>query len=1178
MTLEEHRERCTSMIEVLRLSAENKKIAQEYLLEETADDSVLKGVQPKDFFACSNEEKGALVRWMELLRQDKNQESISRWIKFLWAAGKSSAIYVLEDKNERKITIRERQLRIDAVGTAAVAAMEAEKFAHVNYPNTKNTEWLHELAQTQPQTLELAQTLGGTSNSLMDVMLAGILLCSAPYDEERVRRQCAVVVEENISSFRHTAPKLTGEERDTCIDYIKEGNPCEPVPMLSDGKTNAFDARSAMRLKSTNEHHTALFGTASFFAQQYDPHARCAVRMYAKLNPLALVEGIMEAAPHNYLMEQFDVLCSDVPGKETMLLIGMGNTLLQGKAEEFRKIAQRCKSSISYAIHLAEDARHDKAAEFLVQVSGMEELYSKEAITLWFLKDVRSGEQEMRDLLEGEGSLKFIEPKRLKNINYNYQSMNQIIKLMSRYYAKYGWDNFLCRSIVVLALSDNYCYYMSCKVLGWMPGDGSECTAAFVRGALAEEMQLETVFLILSSMYESIYNNGTMKELRTSVYNALSDIQYLPLLCRSCQKSTVLGRSISIEVLEHMMANGASEQDCKMAKDALLGCAADSSVQLQGELQELFVRHPEWVAEYESILLKNKKYAARLLMVKVLASFRDGSHEVLREALKQEKNVKVADAIRETLGESAEPEEEPADLEELAARVVAASGTRKLQWLLKNPLPLLRFADDAHTQASETRRNAILLSYSERKEIGISETAAKLSADLDKEDLRQLAHEVYELWMEDSAPSKNKWVLSFAAIYGGASMTPKLRHAINEWPQNARGAIACDAVRALVLSSDPSALLVVDSIAGKFKFRQVKQAAADALKDAASQLGITPQELADRIVPDLGFSQRGTRVFDYGPRSFTVTLTPQMTLQIENDAGKIVKSMPAPGKTDDEQKAASAYGEFKELKKQIRTTVASQKTRLEAALSELRCWDTAAWGKLFVENPIMHQFAISLIWGIYEDTTLKETFRYMEDGSFNTVDEEEYTLPENARIGLVHPVDLSDEALAAWKQQLEDYEITQSIQQLDRPIYRLNEAPEQGHMDRFGGRMLPTVSLFGKLQKFGWYRGSICDGGGYFDFYREDKSIGLGVQLNFSGSSVGYADDDIMTVYDAVFYHAGTVERGSYCYDAPSKERIVPLGKVPPRYYSEIVYQLEIATASSTETNPKWEEEYRRYK
>lgn len=50
------------------------------------------------------------------------------------------------------------------------------------------------------------------------------------------------------------------------------------------------------------------------------------------------------------------------------------------------------------------------------------------------------------------------------------------------------------------------------------------------------------------------------------------------------------------------------------------------------------------------------------------------------------------------------------------------------------------------------------------------------------------------------------------------------------------------------------------------------------------------------------------------------------------------------------------------------------------------------WQELFVKNPVMHQFAIGLVWGLYEKAALKATFRYMEDGSFNTVDEEEYRI------------------------------------------------------------------------------------------------------------------------------------------------------------------------------------------
>ena len=73
---------------------------------------------------------------------------------------------------------------------------------------------------------------------------------------------------------------------------------------------------------------------------------------------------------------------------------------------------------------------------------------------------------------------------------------------------------------------------------------------------------------------------------------------------------------------------------------------------------------------------------------------------------------------------------------------------------------------------------------------GRSETAAELAKDLNEADLVSLAHEVYEKWLSDGAQSKTKWVLSFAAAFGGPAMTPKLTRAIHDWPQHARGAIS----------------------------------------------------------------------------------------------------------------------------------------------------------------------------------------------------------------------------------------------------------------------------------------------------------------------------------------------------------------------------------------------------
>lgn len=119
--------------------------------------------------------------------------------------------------------------------------------------------------------------------------------------------------------------------------------------------------------------------------------------------------------------------------------------------------------------------------------------------------------------------------------------------------------------------------------------------------------------------------------------------------------------------------------------------------------------------------------------------------------------------------------------------------------------------------------------------------------------------------------------------------------------------------------------------------------------------------------------------------------------------------------------------------------------------------------ELFTKKPVMHPFAIGLIWGIYKEETITGSFRYMEDGSFNTVDEEELELPEDAVIGLIHPIEFSKEERDAWKEQLEDYEIIQPVEQLDRTVYLISEEEVgQKAVERFEGVILNDLSLIGK--------------------------------------------------------------------------------------------------------------------
>ncbi|MBD5528962.1 MAG: DUF4132 domain-containing protein [Lachnospiraceae bacterium] len=808
--------------------------------------------------------------------------------------------------------------------------------------------------------------------------------------------------------------------------------------------------------------------------------------------------------------------------------------------------------------------------------------------------------QECRDYLEGRVDIQALYAVRNRLSIPYHGSTYGCRNALEQYVQTYHDEDFYGRCMAIMAVLE-YGYFFTAFSAKPAQKEAFELELRHIFSGLTlagmgVAQQLRVITLMTDTIYDTVkkqavtdggisifqqYLAQRTQETVTAFSEAGAYGRYFALL--------VYGSKANLQVTdENRESCQAALAEFAKGKDAwqeqILSYSQDSSKLVKEELERILADRPGWREQVKG-LLSSKKAAEREMGIRVLAKWNTPQdRETLQELYEKEKNAKIRTLLDTVLGHEAAAgdageggagEGSPAlTREDLVKNLHKGGKKRSLAWAYETPFsPVRRKGGE---QATEEYLQALLLCYCSMAKPGISTDAALLAQDLEPQELAVYVGELFDKWMSAGAEAKKRWVLYVASIHGGTDIIQRLYHQIQEWPQNARGAIAADAVQALALNPQPQALLIVDGIARKFKFKQVKAAAGQALEFAASQLGLTREQLEDKIVPSLGFDENMERRFDYGSRSFTVTITPALEVEVFDENGKKLKNMPAPGAKDDAEKAAAAYAEFKEMKKQMKATVTSQKQRLELALSSERLWSVEAWRELFVGNPIMHQFAIGLVWGIYEDHKLAQSFRYMEDGSFNTEDEDEYTLPEQGQIGLVHPIELTKESLETWKQQLEDYEITQPIEQLGRTIYYITpEEQKAKSLERFGGMILNDLSLGGKLTTLGWYRGSVQDAGGFDTYYREDASIGLGAELHFSGSYVGSGSmgGEDVTVYDVRFYKAGTIERGSYCYDEAKGEKQLPLKDIPQRYFSEIIWQLAKATASSKERDEDWKTE-----
>ena len=591
----------------------------------------------------------------------------------------------------------------------------------------------------------------------------------------------------------------------------------------------------------------------------------------------------------------------------------------------------------------------------------------------------------------------------------------------------------------------------------------------------------------------------------------------------------------------------------------------DSSKLLNELICKIYHNNPQLTDELVE-LLASKTLAIRKNTFNVLKYVNPEQYKTdIEKACEIEKNAKLKEAMESFVNASEIVSSEVlSDTSSLVKSLTAGNSKRKVDFLYKNELPEVHFIDGGI--ADENYMRACLISQSSDQ----LKATRMLTDKLKKDELNAFSVQIFYNYLEDGAEAKKRWVIYFCSMFGGSDMVELLKSNIKTWAENSRGAIAGEATMALALNPTPIALMIVDAMSRKYKFKQVKNAAISALEFAAKELNITKEQLDDRIVPNMGFDESMKIVFDYGARKFDVYLNMALELEVFDENKKKLKNLPAVSKKDEEEIASASLKQFKDLKKQLKLTVSTQRDRLELALSDGRKWTKESFENLFVKNPIMHNFAISLIWGIYENSELISTFRYMEDGTFNNEDEDELTLQDDAVIGIAHPIEMTKESIATWQEQLDDYEVVQSLVQLNREVYLATpEELESTDCKRFGGKIMSPSTLSNRLILQNFSRGEILDAGWFNYFEKSNVELGMMVELNFSGASVGYYDgEEAAKVYEIKFYSLNCthsqwerIERNSY----------LKIRDVAPKLFSEVIYQIEKITSTSVQTDADWE-------
>ncbi len=574
--------------------------------------------------------------------------------------------------------------------------------------------------------------------------------------------------------------------------------------------------------------------------------------------------------------------------------------------------------------------------------------------------------------------------------------------------------------------------------------------------------------------------------------------------------------------------------------DQLLELAVERAGKpLRRTLATFLAQYPEYSTGKARELCAGKKVDQRITGALILShSQEEAVLDELQNLVELERN----DETRNVMLESVQDRKfsQDYDVKAVMEMIDFADKRKKLnrwaeKWIEEESLPAPVWK---HSGEALSQKEIRFLFYRSKQAKGLNSDieARQLIRHLDKDKSEKFALAVLQGFQDSNASSKFKYYLTITGLIGGDKLLPKLNTTFRKGIADKRFKMCEYIVGAIAMVGSNKALRVVEMLSRKYANKRAKigLAAREALDAAAVELNISRDQLGDRIIPNFGFENL-YKEFEAGGEPYRAFVSKEFKLNYFNQDNKLRKSIPKD--TDKE-----LVKELKEIDKEIKAVVKTQKGRLETALIEGRRWTTEEWQEYFLNNPIMLIYVQKLLWGLYKDGQLLEVFLCDDDIELYNVTDDEVDLDAGEQIGIVHPIEMNEALLKQWKEKVYENDMEFEFPILERAMFRRDPEEMQSSITkRLWGQEIPKGADYvaGFLEKRGWQKQSAD--GGRLEFYRNLQGSKHRAYANIEGPAAFYQGGAVeATVWEIAFL-------GENWSDKPKIENI------PAVFYSEVI-------------------------
>ncbi len=356
------------------------------------------------------------------------------------------------------------------------------------------------------------------------------------------------------------------------------------------------------------------------------------------------------------------------------------------------------------------------------------------------------------------------------------------------------------------------------------------------------------------------------------------------------------------------------------------------------------------------------------------------------------------------------------------------------------------------------------------------------------------------------------------------------------------------------------AMARLTKLRGKIRRPGVVDRIESIIQDAAEKAGKMQDEMEEMLVPDFGLDVRQfyrEKVGDCVAR-LEVAKINQVSLTWDRVNGKQLRTLPKGFKEKYELK-------IKELnlkKKEIQSTLQSQKKRIEGLFLKSRSWSFADWLPNYHEHTLVSFLSHKFIW-LFEDGSNIRSAMY-DGGNFIDCEGDVLDwLKDDTKVSLWHPIMADALEISRWRAYLMDRQIRQPFKQAFREVYRpLDHEKELGnYSDRFASHIVKQHNFKASCEIRGW-RYAMC---GDFDTQLtanlEIPHWNMQAKFELStGSKVDNVQESVFLRYvftDQITFH--------------KTGKQLEIRDVPPVVFSEVMRDVDLFISSTSIGNdPTW--------